>query len=56
MKEKSALNLCSECAEIIDTSFVLSAAADAMPEKIKCANCRKQRWGKTYTVKGVRHG
>ena len=25
-------------------------------ERIKCANCRKQRWGKRYAVKEVKHG
>lgn len=54
MKENKTLELCPECAEAISAAMLLTECSETT--RIKCANCHKQRWGKAYTVKGVRHG
>lgn len=54
MNDNKTLELCPECAETIGAALLLTGCGET--ERIKCANCHKQRWGKRYAVKGVKHG
>ena len=54
MKDEKTLELCPECAETIGAALRLVGRGGM--ERIKCANCRKQRWGRRYAVKGAKHG
>ena len=54
MKDEKTLELCPECAETIGVALRLVERGGT--ERIKCVNCRKQRWGRRYAVKEVKHG
>ena len=54
MKDEKTLELCPECAETIGAALRLVGRGGM--ERIKCANCRKQRWGRRYAVREVKHG